>query len=228
MSARSTSYAASSDAALEYGGDTRFVDEAGFAPGGQPQVGRMLAEDAREMELAAELLSLTHTAEMEQFFGNLVGRVVNTSRAVLRTPAGQQAVKLMRDAARTALPKIGQAVGSHFGGQRGGAVGSDVGRLAGTLLGLELEGLSEEDSEFEVARQLVRLGTATARGLRMGPPTAAYARNAFRSAARRYAPGLFPTAVQARAPARWPATTTLQGFAREGRWVRRGNVITLL
>ena len=227
MSPRPSFYVPPTDATLEFAEETSefettFDSEAYFAQEAQ----HALAEDAREMELAAELLSVTNEAELDQFFGKLVGRVADTSRAIIRTPAGQQAVKLLKDSARKALPKIGQAVGSHFGGVRGGAVGSDVGRLAGTLLGLELEGLSEEDSEFEVARQLVRLGSAAARGLRAGPPTAALARSSFRNAARRYAPGLFQSAYQASWPPR--QRSPLQGFPHEGRWQRRGNVITLL
>src|SRR6266516_1538808 len=54
------------------------------------------------------------------------------------------------------LNNVFRAVGSTIGPGRGGAIGSQLAQQAGALLGLELEGLSPQDQEFEAARQFVR------------------------------------------------------------------------
>ncbi|WP_454055918.1 hypothetical protein [Cupriavidus sp. Marseille-Q8015] len=67
--------------------------------------------------------------------------------------------------------------------------------MAGNALGLELEGLSNEDREFEVARRLVRIGRQAAGHLSTMPPQVPpmrAARAAFLRAARQVAPGLLP------------------------------------
>ena len=70
----------------------------------------------------------------------------------------------------------------------------DLAQQAGSLLGLELEGLSPPDQEFETARQLVRFAGSAYRHAAWAPrnmsPSAA-ARSAAARAARRYAPGLW-------------------------------------
>jgi hypothetical protein len=102
----------------------------------------------------------------------------------------------------------------------GGDLGSQLAAQAGQLLGLELEGLSQEDQEFEVSRQLVRLVSSAAEQASHAPPSAepaAVARQAVTTAARQYAPGLLR-----RLPGR-----SGQGWPRSGRWVRNGQTITL-
>jgi hypothetical protein len=74
-------------------------------------------------------------------------------------------------------------------------IGGKLASMAGSALGLELEGLSNEDREFEVARRLVRIGQHATRHLAGMPPTmppARAARIAFLRAARQVAPGLLP------------------------------------
>jgi len=95
------------------------------------------------------------------------------------------------------------------------------------MFGLELEGMSHEDQEFEVARRVVNLGVEAAKtaaqGAAAGPPTRV-AKDALMIAARAHAPD-WP------APPRPGSVVTLpQGPAREavpraagrsGRWYRR-------
>ncbi len=69
-----------------------------------------------------------------------------------------------------------------------------AGPAAGRLLGLELEGLSAEDREFETARQFMRFAGLAARRARQaarGDPRQ-LRRAALNLAARQYAPGLLP------------------------------------
>jgi hypothetical protein len=98
-----------------------------------------------------------------------------------------------------------------------------VASAAGRLVGLELEGLSPEDQEFEVAKRVVRLaGAATKKAAtaeRKMPPQAA-AKAAVVAAAKKHAPGLLR-----------PATPTMMsgpGAKRSGRWIRRGANIVLM
>ncbi|MGW8392169.1 hypothetical protein [Pseudoduganella sp. HUAS MS19] len=72
-----------------------------------------------------------------------------------------------------------------------------AGPRAGRMLGLELEGLSAEDREFETARQFMRFAGLAARRARQaarGDPRQ-IRRAALNLAARRYAPGLLPAIV---------------------------------
>lgn len=176
----------------------------------------------QELELAAELLSVSDDRELDQFLGKLFKKVGGAARGILATPAGQQLKGLLRDTAKKALPLGGQAIGSFFGGDRGGNIGQQAGQLAGTIFGLELEGMSGEDQELEVARQYVRLATDAAKQVAAAPritnPRQA-AQAALQVAAQRHAPGLVRGGTV-------PAVTRPRATA--GRWVRRGRTVVLI
>jgi hypothetical protein len=121
----------------------------------------------------------------------------------------------------------------------GGQIGSKLASGAGKLLGLELEGLSAEDREFEVAKQLVNLAGAAAKAAVQSPACGAppvAARKALVKAAKIYAPAIVPALVRS---VRVPAPV-VGGVARpvtvggvrvrgsQGRWFRRGNAIILV
>ena len=176
--------------------------------------------EAHEIELASELLSVSNEQELEQFLGSLVSTVGSAVGRFARSDTGQALGGVLKDAARQALPIVGRAVGQWVRPEGGGAIGADVAGQAGRLFGLELEGLSPEDKEFEVARQFVRFAATTAHralGTPATVPADAAARSAAATAARLYAPGLLPR-LQGRSSLAWP---------RSGRWVRRGRTIVL-
>jgi hypothetical protein len=150
--------------------------------------------EAQEMELASELLEVSNEAELEYFFGKLARTVVRGAKRFIRSPQGRMLGSMLKGFAKKALPIAGTAVGSFFGGPLGGKIGGGLGNLASGLFELELEGLSHEDREFEVARQIARMGAAALNAAARAPRNAApgtIARRAFRAAARVYAPGLF-------------------------------------
>jgi hypothetical protein len=206
--------------------------ETGF--GGQGEV--------LEMELASELLEVTNEAELEQFLGDLWNRAKSVYGTV--APAASQALgQLARRGARAALPAIGAAAGKAAGryfapdwlDPYAGPAGTAAGRWAGTkladVLGLELEGVSQEDREFEGAKALVRWLMDAYRRAAVAPPTAppaAVAKSAAVAAAQRTVPGLAP--VIARMPVTAGPGGGLAGAAggQSGRWVRRGNSVVLL
>jgi hypothetical protein len=182
--------------------------------------------EVEEMELAAELLEVSDEQELDQFLGKLISKaagaasgLAGAARGFLRSPTGQALGGLLKSTAKKALPIIGRGVGTYFGGERGGTVGSTLGKAAGQMFGLELEGLSGEDQEFEVARQFVRLaGSATQKAAQSGSRTPQAARAALASAARQHAPGLLsPSALSGGI-----SSTYGGGHARSGRWIRRG------
>lgn len=174
--------------------------------------------EAEEMELAAELLSVQSEAELDMFFGKLFKK----AGSFLRSGAGKALGGALKGIVKKALPVLGGVAGNFLLPGVGGAIGSKLASSAGSMLGLELEGLSYEDQEFEVAKQLVRLGGDAASNLaqtaQTAPPVQA-AQAALSSAAQKYAPGLL-------------SGTSRNGNKRRrqstGRWIRRGGAIIVI
>ena len=186
-----------------------------------PELESPLSE-MQEMELASELLEVTNEQELEQFLSDVFNTIGQAAGNFLRSDTGQALGGILKDslssAAKQALPVVGRAIGDAAGGY--GDIGAQAGSAVGSLLGLELEGLSAEDREFEIARQLVRFAGSAAGQAAAAPPKVppvAAAKTATRRAAQIYAPGLLPR-LQGRSTRLWP---------RGGRWVRRGRTIVL-
>jgi hypothetical protein len=114
----------------------------------------------------------------------------------------------------------------------GTALGGSLAGAAGKMFGLELEGLSPEDQEYEVARQVVKLAGDAVQRAALAPPAGnpvETAKSAVAAAAAQYAPGLLKGAVPvagAGVPF-MPSTSASLGRGRSGKWVRRGNKIIL-
>lgn len=187
---------------------------------------RGILSDSEEMELAAEFLEVADEEELEQFLGDLIGGIGSTLGKIVNSPMGKAVGGVLKDVAKTALPIAGGALGTFVGGPIGGMIGSNLASIAGSALGLELEGLSPEDSEFEATRQFIRFaGQTVANALEAelyADPHAdpeAVAHAAAVEAARVYAPGLMD--IASRHGRRHPA-------GHEGRWVRHGHRIILL
>jgi hypothetical protein len=180
--------------------------------------------ESDEMELAAQLLEVTSEEELEQFLGDLVKAASSAVRGFASSSTGKALGGLLKNAARTALPHVGRAIGDFVAPGAGGGFGQRAGQWLGSQL--ELEGLSAEDQEFEVARAVVRLGKdATQTAIAAGPggsPRQA-AGNAVVSAAQRQMPGIVPLLARGGA-----AQAGQQDQQRSGRWIRRGRRIVLL
>jgi hypothetical protein len=106
----------------------------------------------------------------------------------------------LKAAARKALPIVGTAIGTAFGGPAGGALGGKLASTAGGVFGLELEGLSGEDQEFEMAKAFTRFASQAVQNAAGAPPHAS-ARDAVIAAAGQYAPGLLSKV--SRPPTSW-------------------------
>ncbi len=180
-------------------------------------------DEAEEMELAARLLEITTDEELDQFLGSWIKKAWRGVKRLVKSPVGRYLRKGLKWVAKKALPIAGRVVGGYFGGPAGAKAGRRIARMGGRLFGLELEGLSPEDQEFEIARRYVRFANSAMRKGASVPHTmhpAKAAKAALASAARLHAPGLLrPGAL---------STAVTVARRRSGRWIRRGNKIIIL
>ena len=188
------------------------------------ETGFEVLSEAEAMELAAELLEVRDEGELDRFLGNLIRRVGSAVGKVVRSPVGSAIGGVLKGVLKKALPIAGGALGTFIGGPLGTTIGSGLASAAGRAMGLELEGLSQEDREFQAAKQFVQLAGDAVNKAVSSPQTVnpnAAAQAAMVSAARRFAPGLLRSgaATSSDAPT---------GRGRSGRWFRRGRNIIII
>jgi uncharacterized protein (DUF697 family) len=179
--------------------------------------------EADEMELAAELLTVGNEFELDQFLGRLIKRAGRSIGKAVRSPLGKQLGAWLRAAAKKALPTIAGAAGGLVGGPAGAALSSSLAGKASQLFGLELEGLSGEDQEFEVARRFVRFAGSAVQNADTDAEhgmEGEVARSAVVAAAQRHAPGFVRSTS--------PRDHRSGRRAQSGRWIRRHGRIILL
>jgi uncharacterized protein (DUF697 family) len=183
--------------------------------------------EADEMDLASELLSISDEAELDQFLGKLLRKASKGLGKIIKSPLGKQVGGLLKGAVKNVMPIAAGALGTLVGGPAGAAIGGQLGSAASNALGLEMEGMSAEDQEFEVARRLVRFsGEAVKKALSMPQfgDVGSLARKAVIEAARKHAPGL----VRAQSQSEYDEVGGGGSSGHSGRWVRRGRKIILM
>jgi hypothetical protein len=149
--------------------------------------------ETQELELASELLEVASEQELDQFLGHVFQASGNAVGRFMPSETAHAVGAILKDAAARALPLVGRAVGQRVAPGRGDDTRGQLAQAAGAMLGLELEGLSPQDQEFEAARQFVRLAGATTHQALLTPPalpSQAAARQAAATAGERFAPGL--------------------------------------
>lgn len=175
-----------------------------------------------EMELASELLEVGSDGELDQFLGKLIKKVGGIVGKVAKSPVGKALGGYLKPLIKKALPMAGGALGGMFGGPLGAQLGSQLATGAGGAFGLELEGLSGEDREMELAKRAVRMaGAAAGQALQnaaAGVNPLQAAQQAVVSAARQIAPGVLGGG----------AASAPSVVGQSGRWIRRGRRIILL
>ncbi len=146
-----------------------YQGEGGFA--GElvnPMTGEVNAQ--AELGLAAELLSVGNEQELNQFLGGLVRHIGRSFKKVAGSGFGRMIGGALRSVAKAALPMVGGALGTLIPIPGvGTALGAAAANAAGDALGLEGEGMSSEDRQFEIARRIVRMGIESARALEHMP-----------------------------------------------------------
>jgi hypothetical protein len=183
-------------------------------------------QETQEVQLAGELLELRDERELDRFLGDLIKGAVSAGKDFLASDAGRALGGVLKSAARQALPQLGRALGDVVAPGRGGQLGSRLGSAVAGRLGLETEGLSAEDRQFEVARAFVRFADTAARTAAEAPqgvPPTAVASRAATVAAAQHLPGLVPVLRQLRPPG--PGHPGHR--PPSGRWVRRGSTVVL-
>lgn len=185
--------------------------------------------EEEEMELAAELLTLSSEEELDYFLGKVFKKawrgIKKIGRKVVRPLGG-----VLKSVAKKALPFVGGALGSFIPIPGvGTAVGTALGSAVGKALEMELEGLSDEDREFELSKRFVRLAGIAARKAAQAPqnvhPLAAV-RSALTTAAQQVQQEAGWGRGASYSGSRFPGSR-YGGSRRSGRWVRRGSTIVL-
>jgi hypothetical protein len=118
----------------------------------------------RNSELAAALLDVVSESELDDFVSGLVAR-----SAGHRLPDGTEralVASLRRTAERT-LPALSVALGDE-----GRPPAPVAAQTAARMFGVETEGMSAEDRDFEIARRFVRFAHAEAMRAAGAPPRA--------------------------------------------------------
>lgn len=147
----------------EYGNEMEFEDN------------EVLSE-ADEMELASELLEVQDEAELEQFLGSFFRKIKPFAGNFLRSSAGRALGGHLKKFLRGNLGKLTGLAAQGLNAVVPGAgilaapFAQRAGNALGGALGLEFEGLSGEDQEFEAARALVRTGGEAIKQAASMPP----------------------------------------------------------
>lgn len=186
-------------------------------------------DETQELEFAHELLSVSNEEEFNLFRGNLVKRAGRAIGNFSRSSIGKGLIGALKGVAKKALPIADRALGA-FGGPVGAALGGKLGSMASNLFELELEGLSPEDQEYEMARAYVRFANAAANNAanlqQQGAANPqAVLKKALTDAAQQHAPGLLQP-VSAGQNGR-SGQNGQHKRAKQGSWVRRGNTLVI-
>jgi hypothetical protein len=147
---------------------------------------------SRIVELAAELLDVTNESELDRFLGRFVAETARKAGGRLPIDTGRTLVAVLRRTAERTVPTLTTTL-DQLEPATGG--GPSVAETAARVYGLELEGMSAEDRDYEIAGQFLRFAqAATARAARATgrAPAASVAHAAVAGASRELAPGLLP------------------------------------
>ena len=154
-------------------------------------------DEAQELQLAANLLEVVNEEQLDRFLGDVIHEAENVTGRVV-TPLQAQAVRdVLANSIHQILPTANLDHGVPPQRPVGTQLGSGLSSMAGQVLGLELEGLSPEDREFEAVRQFVRFAGETVKKTvegSAGTDPHGEAHRAAVEAADAYAPGLFAAA----------------------------------
>ena len=193
--------------------------------GGETDFETLLSE-AEEIDLAAELLSVSSEEELDQFLGKFFKRIGSGLKKAGRF-IGRRVLpvlgKGLKTLAKAALPIAGKVLGSFIPIPGvGTAIGGAIGTAVSQALELEFSGVSVEEAEMEVARRFVRMAATAAQRAAVASPdidAEIVVNEALVDAARTHLP---------RFRLRKTERSGMPGTAPRGRWIRRGSTIVLL
>jgi hypothetical protein len=182
--------------------------------------------EAEELELAAELLSVSSEEEMDQFLGKMfrgIGRGLRKVGGFIGKRVLPALGKGLKALGKAALPHLGKVLGSFIPIPGvGTAIGGALGTLASKALELELSGLSAEEADLEMARRFVRIAATAARQAASSSPDQdeeTVVNEALVTALRKHLPYLHLGESERFA---------MPGAKQRGRWIRRGRQVVVL
>lgn len=198
--------------------------------------------EIQELELASELLGVSNEEELESYLGNVIQAATRVAKRELKPHLKRVLGGLLKSAARHVIPLGGSTVGKMIEGPIGSALGDQLSSKVSSLFGLELEGLSNEDREFEVARRFTQFAGHAARHAAKASPNGhpqTIAKQAVLNAARKHAPGFVPATERLSERDRTiidrtdltdqePSNAHCNCERSVGRWVRHGHKIILI
>lgn len=155
-----------------------------------------ILSESEELELAAEFLELSDEGEFEEFLG---GSIFSALKKAADSSVGQAIGRIVKNVAHTALPAAATAFATSIGGPLAGVAAGKLTQGLEDAIGLEMEGMSREDRELEIARRFIRFAVhAIANAFEGDDPHAdpeEIAHQAAVEAARDFAPGLIISAA---------------------------------
>ncbi len=199
-----------------------------------PNVGEFYGEmglerpfsEAEEIELAAELLSVSSEEEMDQFLGKVfkgIGRGLKKVGGFIGKKVLPALGKGLKTLAKAALPIAGKVLGSFIPIPGvGTAIGGALGTAVSKALELEFSGLSAEEADLEMARRFVRIAATAARQAALSSPgidEEVVVNEALVTAVRKHLPYLHLSESE---------RFGMPGARQQGRWIRRGRQIVVL
>ena len=129
--------------------------------------------EAEEMEFASQLMEVSNEQELDQFLGDLIRRAGRALGGLVRSPDGQAIGGILKGAARQiAAACRSRAWHFHWRAARSADRRRPGIRGGQRRLELEAESWSQEDREFEGARQFVRVAADTVRNTIAAGPQA--------------------------------------------------------
>ncbi len=163
-----------------------------------------------QLALAAQLLEVGNRDDLQQFLQSMIERVGASDKQVNNQGA---LVERLTQAAHLIIPQT-----TSLGARNRLQGHKKHNYVAAHILGLELEGLSPEDQEFELAKGFVRFAGEAIKNPATDPSAA------IQQAAQRYAPGLLHALARSPKP-----QTMLPHQGQSGRWYRQdGRIIVEL
>ena len=136
----------------------------------------------RSDDLAAELLNVVNESEFLHVLDRIAAETARAGGRPLPPATARALLAILRQTAERTLPTLTLALGE----DPGTSAATPVAQTAARVFGLEAEGMSAEDRDFEIARQFVRFAQAAL----AHAGTTGGAADAVARAAREFAPGL--------------------------------------
>lgn len=150
--------------------------------------------DLDQTALAVGLLSVTNETELDRFLDRLMDRTAQAAGIRIRKSVAQELKDILRISVVNAMPQASRVPALRtVSGEQAAENGAKFVQVASRFFGLELEGLSPEDQELEIAKSFVRFAYEAAKIAAAAPPqwpAQTAAKIAAMKAAKELAPGL--------------------------------------